>query len=221
MLIALRGHWGEPYPWHTRGGDRHRGRAARARIPFEYRARSRRTSGRQIREALDARASHEPVALLLSRDLMEDSRGDRDWQRRSDEARECIGMLYPDSTTSSSSRSWAPCAQELLRPRPPPELLLPAARDGPRLVDRPRPRAVTCPDGRCRRPRRRRLGADEPRRADDARALPADESRARRLRQREPALDGRLRLPHDVQADRPGRHRARRRLPARAAVERS
>ena len=20
MLIALRGHWGEPYPWHTRGG---------------------------------------------------------------------------------------------------------------------------------------------------------------------------------------------------------
>ena len=35
MLIALRGHWGEPYPWHTRGGIRRRspGRSERGFSP--------------------------------------------------------------------------------------------------------------------------------------------------------------------------------------------
>ena len=36
MLIALRGHWGEPYPWHTRGGIVTEGVLRALNIPFEY-----------------------------------------------------------------------------------------------------------------------------------------------------------------------------------------
>ena len=50
MLIALRGHWGEPYPWHTRGGIVTEGVLRALSIPFEY-ARSPHDVGRQIREA--------------------------------------------------------------------------------------------------------------------------------------------------------------------------
>ena len=46
-----------------------------------------------------------------------------------------------------------------------------------------------------RRLRRRRLGPDEPRRPDDAGALPAAESGARRVRQREPAVGRRVSRP--------------------------
>ena len=50
MLIALRGHWGEPYPWHTRGGIVTEGVLRALNIPFEY-ARDPNAVGRQIREA--------------------------------------------------------------------------------------------------------------------------------------------------------------------------
>ncbi len=72
MLIALRGHWGEPYPWHTRGGIVTEGVLRALNIPFEY-ARDPKTVGRQIKEAWTfSQSSLSPVALLLTRDLMED-----------------------------------------------------------------------------------------------------------------------------------------------------
>lgn len=72
MMIALRGHWGEPYPWHTRGGAVTEEVLRALGIPFEY-ARDPATVGKQIREAYTySRSSLWPVALLLTRDLMED-----------------------------------------------------------------------------------------------------------------------------------------------------
>lgn len=72
MLIALRGHWGEPYPWHTRGGIVTEEVLRALQIPFEY-ARDPAKVGRQIREAYTfSQSSLWPVALLLTRDLMED-----------------------------------------------------------------------------------------------------------------------------------------------------
>ena len=50
MLIALRGHWGEPYPVAHARRHRHRGRAARAQHPVRVRARPRkRSAGRSAR----------------------------------------------------------------------------------------------------------------------------------------------------------------------------
>ena len=73
MLIALRGHWGEPYPWHTRGGIVTEGVLRALAIPFEY-ARDPATVGRQIREAYTfSQSALAPVALLLTRDLMEEA----------------------------------------------------------------------------------------------------------------------------------------------------
>ena len=72
MLIALRGHWGEPYPWHTRGGIVTEPVLRALEIPFEY-ARDPVTVAKQIREAWTfSQSSLSPVALLLTRDLMED-----------------------------------------------------------------------------------------------------------------------------------------------------
>jgi len=72
MMIALRGHWGEPYPWHTRGGTVTEEVLRALSIPFAY-AREPARVGKQIREALTyAHSSLYPVALLLTRDLMED-----------------------------------------------------------------------------------------------------------------------------------------------------
>jgi sulfopyruvate decarboxylase subunit alpha len=72
MLIALRGHWGEPYPWHTQGGILTEPVLRGLGIPFEY-ARDPTKVGRQIQEALTfANSSLSPVALLLTRELMED-----------------------------------------------------------------------------------------------------------------------------------------------------
>lgn len=72
MLIALRGHWGEPYPWHTRGGIVTESVLRSLSIPFEY-ARDPQKVGKQIREAWTfSQSSLAPVALLLTRDLMED-----------------------------------------------------------------------------------------------------------------------------------------------------
>ncbi len=71
MLIALRGHWGEPYPWHTRGGIVTEEVLRALQIPFEY-ARDPHKVGKQIAEAeIFAHSSLWPVALLLTRDLME------------------------------------------------------------------------------------------------------------------------------------------------------
>ena len=72
MLIALRGHWGEPHPWHTRGGIVTEGVLRALNIPFEY-ARDPKEVGRQIREGwLLSQSSLSPVALLLTRELMEE-----------------------------------------------------------------------------------------------------------------------------------------------------
>jgi sulfopyruvate decarboxylase subunit alpha len=72
MLIAHRGHWGEPYPWHTQGGIVTEPVLRGLSIPFEY-ARDPARVGRQIREAYTfSQSSLSPVALLLTRDLMED-----------------------------------------------------------------------------------------------------------------------------------------------------
>ena len=72
MLIALRGHWGEPYPWHTRGGIVTEEVLRALGIPFQH-ARDPEQVGRQIQEAYTfSQSSLSPVALLLTRDLMED-----------------------------------------------------------------------------------------------------------------------------------------------------
>ena len=72
MLIAFRGHWGEPYPWHTRGGIITEEVLRALGIPFEY-ARDPDKVAKQIKEAYTfSQSSLSPVALLLTRDLMED-----------------------------------------------------------------------------------------------------------------------------------------------------
>ncbi|MEZ4556288.1 MAG: thiamine pyrophosphate-binding protein [Caldilineaceae bacterium] len=72
MLIAHRGHFGEPYPWHTQGGIVTEGVLRALNIPFDY-ARDPLKVGKQIREAHTlSLSSLSPVALLLTRDLMED-----------------------------------------------------------------------------------------------------------------------------------------------------
>jgi sulfopyruvate decarboxylase subunit alpha len=72
MLVAHRGHWGEPYPWHTQGGIVTEPVLRALGLPFEY-ARDPARVGQQIRDARTlAEASLSPVALLLTRDLMED-----------------------------------------------------------------------------------------------------------------------------------------------------
>ena len=72
MLIAYRGHWGEPYPWHTRGGIITEPVLQALGIPFEH-ARNPDSVGKQIREAYTfSQSSLSPVALLLTRDLMEE-----------------------------------------------------------------------------------------------------------------------------------------------------
>jgi sulfopyruvate decarboxylase subunit alpha len=72
MMVALRGHWGEPYPWHTRGGIVTEQVLRALGIPFEY-ARDVHAVERQVREAYTfSQSSLSPVALLLTRDLMED-----------------------------------------------------------------------------------------------------------------------------------------------------
>ena len=72
MLIALRGHMGEPYPWHTQGGIVTEPVLRGLGIPFDYADDPTRV-GKQIREAHTlSLSSLTPVALLLTRDLMED-----------------------------------------------------------------------------------------------------------------------------------------------------
>ena len=72
MLIALRGHMGEPYPWHTRGGIVTEPILRALGIPYAYADDPTRV-GKQIREAHTlSLSSLGPTALLLTRDLMED-----------------------------------------------------------------------------------------------------------------------------------------------------
>lgn len=72
MLIAYRGHIGEPYPWHTRGGIVTEPLLQALQIPYAVADDPARVE-RQIREAHTlSLSSLSPVALLLSRDLMED-----------------------------------------------------------------------------------------------------------------------------------------------------
>ncbi len=72
MLIAYRGHMGEPYPWHTQGGMVTEPVLQALGIPFDI-ARDPGQVGRQIKWAHTySLSSSLPVALLLARDLMED-----------------------------------------------------------------------------------------------------------------------------------------------------
>ena len=71
MLIAHRGHMGEPYPWHTQGGMVTEPVLRGLGLPFDY-ARDPRKIGKQVYEAYAlSRSSLVPTALLLTRDLME------------------------------------------------------------------------------------------------------------------------------------------------------
>lgn len=71
MLIAHRGHMGEPYPWHTQGGIVTEPVLRGLGIAFDY-ARDPKQIARQIHEAYTfSRSSLTPAALLLTRDLME------------------------------------------------------------------------------------------------------------------------------------------------------
>jgi sulfopyruvate decarboxylase subunit alpha len=72
MLIAMRGHMGEPYPWHTQGGMVTVPVLEALGIPYAY-ATDPAKVGKQIQEAHTfSLSSLSPVALLLTRDLMED-----------------------------------------------------------------------------------------------------------------------------------------------------
>ena len=72
MLIAFRGHIGEPYPWHTQGGILTEPVLRGLGLPFDY-VRDPHRAARQIKEAQTlALSSLSPVALLLTRELMED-----------------------------------------------------------------------------------------------------------------------------------------------------
>ncbi|HXV43161.1 MAG TPA: thiamine pyrophosphate-binding protein [Anaerolineae bacterium] len=72
MLVALRGHIGEPYPWHTQGGILTEPVLRGLGLPFDY-IRDPHKAAKQIREAQTfALSSLSPVALLLTRELMED-----------------------------------------------------------------------------------------------------------------------------------------------------
>lgn len=71
MLIAHRGHIGEPYPWHTRGGIVTEPVLEALQIPYTHATDPGRV-GQQIQEAHTlSLSSLSPVALLLTRDLME------------------------------------------------------------------------------------------------------------------------------------------------------
>ena len=71
MLIAYRGHMGEPYPWHTQGGMVTEPILRALGIPYDF-ARDPRKVGKQIKEAhIYSLSSLSPVALLLTRELME------------------------------------------------------------------------------------------------------------------------------------------------------
>ena len=71
MLIAHRGHMGEPYPWHTQGGIVTEPVLRGLGIAFDY-ARDPTRIGKQIHEAYTFSCSSlTPSALLLTRDLME------------------------------------------------------------------------------------------------------------------------------------------------------
>ena len=72
MLIAYRGHIGEPYPWHTQGGILTEPVLRGLGLPFDH-VSDPRKAAKQIREAQTfALSSLSPVALLLTRELMED-----------------------------------------------------------------------------------------------------------------------------------------------------
>lgn len=72
MLIANRGHMGEPYPWHTQGGIHTEPVLRALGLPFAH-AHDPAKVAKQISDAHTlALSSLSPVALLLERDLMED-----------------------------------------------------------------------------------------------------------------------------------------------------
>ena len=104
MLIALRGHWGEPYPWHTRGGIVTEGVLRALERPVRVRARSE--GGR----AADSRGLHvlaeRPVAGRAAAHARFDGGGA---VKRS----ECIAMLHPELDDKVVVTIMGACAQEL------------------------------------------------------------------------------------------------------------
>lgn len=71
MLIAHRGHMGEPYPWHAQGGILTEPVLRGLGLPFDY-ITDPHKAAKQIRDGLTlAHSSLTPAALLLTRELME------------------------------------------------------------------------------------------------------------------------------------------------------
>ena len=152
-----------------------------------------------------AESAHRPVAVLLHRDLMWEEHDKaiglklgplQELERRANwhnskriEAMQRLERLKSDLSAAGRLRGGDHHGRRgggAAVDRAPAELLLPPARDGPRVVDGARDRAVAAGEAGGRL-RRRRIDPDEPRRADDAGALPAAKPGPRRLRQREPA----------------------------------
>ncbi|HET7089641.1 MAG TPA: thiamine pyrophosphate-binding protein [Anaerolineae bacterium] len=72
MLIAHRGHMGEPYPWHAQGGILTEPVLRGLGLPFDY-ITDPHKAAKQIRDGLTlTHSSLTPAALLLTRELMED-----------------------------------------------------------------------------------------------------------------------------------------------------
>ena len=189
MLIAYRGHWGEPYPWHTRGGIVTEGVLRALGIPFEY-ARDPQ-NGRQA----DPRGVDLLAELPLSGRAAAHARPDGGLMERAG----CLEMIYPELHDKPVVTIMGACAQELYNLGHRENFFYLqhamglASSIGLGL-------AMHLPARTRDRARRRRLGADEPRHLRDARALPSEEPHARRLRQRQPPVHRRVRFADDRRA---------------------
>ena len=206
MLISHRGEFGERDPWQTEGGGVTEDLLRALRIPFAYLDHPDHVAQPHPQGA-DARLLVEPAGRAAA--VPRPDVGGAGMMRRLDALKAIYAAARGRGRRHDHGRGRGRAAVD----RPPAELLLPAARDGARLVDGARHRAGAAGTPG-RRARRRRLGADEPRRPDDAGALPAAQPRPRRVRQREPAVGGRL-PDGDVDRQR-HRRRSRRRRACRA-----
>ena len=128
MLISYRGEFGERDPWQTEGGGVTEDLLRALRIPFAY-LESPDHVAQRIRKAQTlAQSANRPVALLLCRDLM--------WEEPRDAPRRRAGRaIYPQLRGCRRGDDHGRGRGGAAGDRPPPELLLPAARDGAGVVD--------------------------------------------------------------------------------------
>ena len=205
MLISHRGDFGERDPWQTEGGGVTEHLLRALRIPFIAARSSRpRRATRSPRPDAGRVCASAGRRAAASRSDVGGARADGDAHGST----RLNGALYsrdhpqrrPRRRHDHGRRGGGAAVD-----RPPAELLLPAACDGTGVVDGARHRAGAAGEAGGGL-RRRRIGAHEPRRPDDAGAVPAAEPGPRRLRQREPAVGRRL-PDRDVHRQRSRRHR--------------